>query len=165
MQERSLSDNFKLFSELLITGSENKDSLEFARSYNRISLWFDLAMVLAISPILMNMLADWYDELEDELADGSMTDSIRLTSAKVFKESMEYSVADFNVFTSLFTPILSNINPFAITYLGAIPKRFVNAWISDKSDSYDALMNSFGVTRQLKPFFDCIKPEWAYDQV
>lgn len=165
MEECSLSDRFKMFSELLLVGSENKDSLEFARSYNRISLWFDLAYVYLISPLIMNMLADWYDELEDELSDGSLMDSVRLTAANVFKESMEYSFADFNVFTSLFSPILSNLNPFAITYLSAIPRRFVNAWVSDKSDSYDALISSFGVTRQLKPFFDCIKPEWAYDEI
>jgi hypothetical protein len=150
---------------VLLTGTGNKDSLEFARSYNRISLWFDLGMVWLISPILMNMLADWYDELEDELQDGSVMDSIRLTSANVFVESMEYSLMDFDIWNSLYTPIVGNINPFAITYLSGIPKKFFNAWTSDTYDTYDAVISSFGVTRQLRPFFDCIKPEWAYDQV
>ena len=145
--------------------SRNKDSLGFARTYNYISLMFDLGMVWIISPILMSMLADWYDELEDELADGSVLDSVRLTAANVFVKSMEYSVMDFDIWNSLLSPVLSNIHPFALTYLGSIPKRFVNAWTSDQSDTYDAIVNSFGVTRQLKPFFDCIKPEWAYDEI
>lgn len=145
--------------------SRNQDSLGFARSYNYISLLFDLGMVWLISPILMSLLVDWYDELEDELKDGSVMDSIRLTSANVFKESMEYSLMDFDIWNSLYTPVLGNINPFALTYLSAIPKRLLNAWSSDRSDTYDAVISSFGVTRQLKPFFDCIKPEWAYDEV
>ena len=148
-----------------IADSKNKDSLGFARSYNYISLLFDLGMVWLVSPILMNLLADWYDELEDELRDGSVMDSVRLTSANVFVESMEYSLMDFDIWNSLYTPIVGNINPFAITYLSGIPKKFFNAWTSDTYDTYDALISSFGVTRQLRPFFDCIKPEWAYDQV
>ena len=147
VQERSLSDNFKTFTEVLFTGTGNRDSLEFARSYNRISLWFDLGMVWLISPILMSLLADWYDELEDELKDGSVMDSVRLTSANVFKESMEYSLMDFDIWNSLYTPVLGNINPFALTYLSAIPKRLLNAWSSDRSDTYDAVISSFGVTR------------------
>jgi hypothetical protein len=145
--------------------SRNKDSLGFARSYNYISLLFDLGMVWLISPLLMSLLVDWYDELEDELKDGSVMDSIRLTSANVFKESMEYSLMDFDIWNSLYTPVLGNINPFALTYLSAIPKRLLNAWSSDRSDTYDAVISSFGVTRQLRPFFDCIKPEWAYDEI
>ena len=160
----SPGDGRKILSEWL-ADAKNKDSLGFARCYNYISLLYDLGMVWLISPVLMSMLADWYDELEDELADGSVIDSIRLTAANVFVKSMEYSVMDFDIWNSLFSPVLSNIHPFALTYLGSIPKRFVNAWTSDQSDTYDAIINSFGVTRQLKPFFDCIKPEWAYDDV
>lgn len=165
VQERSLSDNVKTFTEVLFTGTGNKDSLEFARSYNRISLWYDLGMVWIISPILMNLLADWYDELEDELKDGTILDGIRLASGNVFRESVEYSLMDFDIWNSLYTPVLGNINPFALTYLSAIPKKLINAWASDRSDSYDAIVSSFGATRQLKPLFDCIKPEWAYDQI
>jgi hypothetical protein len=160
----SPGDGRKILSERL-ADAKNKDSLGFARCYNYISLLYDLGMVWIISPILMSMLADWYDELEDELADRSVLDSVRLTAANVFVKSMEYSLMDFDIWNSLFSPVLSNIHPFALTYLGSIPKRFVNAWTSDKSDTYDAIINSFGVTRQLKPFFDCIKPEWAYDEV
>ena len=160
----SPSDFKKILSEWAVE-AQNKDSLGFARSYNFISLAFDLGMVILISPILMNLLADWYDELEDELQDGSVTESVRLTAANVFVESMEYSFMDFNIWNSLYTPIVGNLNPFAITYLVGIPRKFFNAWASDTYDSYDALISSFGVTRQLRPFFDCIKPEWAYDQV
>ena len=147
VQERSLSDNVKTFTEVLFTGTGNKDSLEFARTYNRISLWFDLGMVWLISPILMNLLVDWYDELEDELKDGTVLDGIRLAAGNVFKESVEYSLMDFDIWNSLYTPVLGNINPFAITYLSAIPKRLINAWASDRSDTYDALVSSFGATR------------------
>ena len=159
----SPGDTRKILSEWL-TDARNKDSLGFARSYNLISLAFDLGIVWLISPILMNFLADWYDELEDELKDSSVMDSVRLTAANVFVESMEYSLMDFNIWNSLYTPIVSNLNPFAITYLVGIPRKFLNAWSSDSSDTYDAVISSFGVTRQLRPFFDCIKPEWAYDE-
>ena len=159
----SPSDAKKIWAEWL-ADSTNKDSLGFARTYNAISFAFDLGIMLIISPILMNLLADWYDELEDEWKDSSVVDSIKLTSANVFVESMEYSLMDFNIISSLFEPVLSNINPFAVTYMLGIPKKFINAWTSDTYDSYDALISSFGVTRQLNPFFDCIKPEWAYDK-
>lgn len=159
----SPSDARKIFSEWF-TDNRNKDSLGFARSYNMISLWFDIIFWLGVSPILMNLLADWYDELEDELKDTSVMNSVRLAAANVFVESMEYSLMDFNIWNSLYTPIVSNLNPFAITYLIGIPKKLLNAWTSDTYDTYDAIISSFGVTRQLDPFFDCIKPEWAYDK-
>jgi hypothetical protein len=142
----SPSDTRKILSEW-ITDSRNKDSLGFARSYNRISFWFDMIFWLGISPILMNLLADWYDELEDELKDTSVMNSVRLASANVFVESMEYSLMDFNIWNSLYTPIVSNLNPFAITYLIGIPKKLLNAWTSDTYDTYDAIISSFGVTR------------------
>ena len=159
----SLSDNKKLFSEWLLE-STNKDSLGYARVYNLISLAFDRIMVWGITPILMNLLVDWYDELEDELKDGNVLDGIRLASANVFKESVEYSLMDFDIINSLYTPVLGNMNPFALTYLSAIPKRLFNAWTSDTYDTYDALVSSFGAARQIRPFFDCIKPDWASDQ-
>lgn len=159
----SLSENKKLFSEWLLE-SKNKDSLGYARMYNLISLAFDRTMVWLITPVLMNLLVDWYDELEDELKDSNILDGIRLASANVFKESVEYSLMDFDIWNSLYTPVLGNINPFALTYLSAIPKRMFSAWTSDTSDTYDALVNSFGATRQIRPFFDCIKPDWASDQ-
>jgi hypothetical protein len=159
----SLSENKELFSEWLLE-SKNKDSLGFARVYNGISFLFDLGMVWIISPILMRLLVDWYDELEDELKDGNVLDGIRLASANVFKESVEYSLMDFDIINSLYTPVLGNINPFALTYLSAIPKRFLNAWTSDTYDTYDALISSFGAARQIRPFFDCIKPDWASDK-
>lgn len=162
--DNTLSGTGKSFWELFIRGSKNKDSLEFARSYNRISMWFDMAMVHIISPILMNLLIDWYDELEDELKDGNLLDGMRLAAGNVFKESVEYSLMDFNIINSLYTPVLSNINPFALTYLSAIPTRFWKAWTSDTYDTYDALVSSFGATRQIRPFFDCVKPDWAEDQ-
>jgi hypothetical protein len=142
----SPSDARKILSEW-ITDSRNKDSLGFARSYNRISFWFDMIFWLGISPILMNLLADWYDELEDELKDTSVMNSVRLASANVFVESMEYSLMDFNIWNSLYTPVVSNLNPFAITYLIGIPKKLLNAWTSDTYDTYDAIISSFGVTR------------------
>ena len=158
----SLSDNKKLFSEWLLE-SRNKDSLGYARMYNLISLAFDRIMVWGITPILMNLLVDWYDELEDELKDGNVLDGVRLASANVFKESVEYSLMDFDIINSLYTPVLGNMNPFALTYLSAIPKRMFNAWTSDTYDTYDALVSSFGAARQIRPFFDCIKPDFVSD--
>lgn len=160
----SPSDRRKIWDEWKETFND-KDSLGYARIYNAISFAFDFGIMIMVSPILMGLLADWYDELEDEWKDSSVMDSIRLTAANVFVESMEYSLMDFNIISSLFEPVLSNINPFAVTYMLGIPKKFINAWTSDTYDTYDALISSFGVTRQLRPFFDCIKPEWAYDQV
>lgn len=122
------------------------------------ALAFDLTMWLIVGNLSAALLLSWYDDLEEDASD-DFVDGIMLSAANIAVKSVSYSFLDFNFIESISSPIFQ-WSPFTFEYIGRVLKQWASVPFGEK-DIWDAVVGSTNVTKQFKPMFDTIKPEWV----
>lgn len=121
----------------------------------------DLFVWMVLGCLLGGMLADRDKEIMKDAKDtGQFSDAVMATMYNIFAKSEKFATDDFNMVSSVGNPIIE-WNPFAITTAASTIKRVFNIMTGDNS-AYQNLVNTFTVTKAVKPIMNYIAPDGGY---
>ena len=116
---------------------------------------------MVLGCLLGGMLADRDKEIMKDAKDtGQFSDAVMATMYNIFAKSEKFATDDFNMVSSVGNPIIE-WNPFAITTAASTIKRVFNTMTGDNS-AYQNLVNTFTVTKAVKPIMNYIAPDGGY---
>lgn len=136
----------------------NKDIRERYRS-NIKQITTDLVFWMLFGTIISGFMREWLrEQMQDNKMGHDFIEGLGLSAASIGIYSVRNAAFDFNFIDSLGTPI-SSWSPFAFEWAGRQIKNISNICMGDQ-DFWDGVVNSFAVTKQTKPLFDAIKPDF-----
>lgn len=144
--------------EIMNKWNESDKNLRSVYRQNIKQFMYDMIMMLiaglVICPWLMNLLDD---EMKGKEKNKDAAEGARLALARVFTYALRNSFLDFDIGQSLMSPAFQ-WSPFALEFVG---RDFNNIWniAMGETDAWDGVINCFGAAKQVKPFFDSIKPD------
>ncbi len=125
---------------------------------NRRQLMYDLTMWFLWSQILAGLLAGWMKELKEDKKDSnSIMDAMQLAGANMAILMVKNSFADLNMVASIADPLL-DIDIMSLSWA----KRMWNqgsSFLFGDNTTFDLMVNSFSVTRAMKPGLDILRPD------
>lgn len=118
----------------------------------------DLFMWVLFGCIISGFLKEWLKELtDDNKKQHDIGQGLALSAASIAVYSLRNATFDFNFMDSLGTP-LTSWTPFAFEWAGREAKNIMHIATGDE-DFWDGCLNVFSSAKQVKPFFDSIKPD------
>ena len=137
----------------------NEDTnLRTAYRNNMKQLLYDLSMLLLGGTILGALLGDWLDDLKkSNKKNKDFVTGLSIAAANVAVLSVKNSFLDFNPVDSIGGAV-QTWTPFSFDWTIRTLSNIWKVAIGDE-DFWDGIIKTSGAGKQLKPFFDSIKPD------